>query len=53
MRFVLDHANRDEFERQQLPLLVLDEINVTVSSLAQPSLVFVLIEKHKILCMPA
>lgn len=49
MRLVLDHADGDEFERQQLPLLVLHQIHVPVGSLPQPPLVLVPVQKHKIL----
>ncbi len=47
MRLVLNHLHWDQLQCQQLPLLILHQVNVTVCTFAQSTLVLILVQEHQ------
>lgn len=47
MGLILNHLHGDELQGQQLSLLILDQIDIAVCTLPQPTLVLVLVQKHQ------
>jgi hypothetical protein len=44
---ILNHFHRNQFQSQQLSLLILDQVDVTICPLSQSTLILVFIQKHK------